>query len=100
MNNQNIVEQFKYLDVCCVSDAMDRLGIACGLEGISAVIPGNVMCGTAFTVHYVPCGVTKGTVGDFLDDVQPGQIVVIDNAGRTYCTVWGDLMSSVRPTEK
>jgi regulator of RNase E activity RraA len=32
-------------------------------------------------------------MGDFLDDVQPGQVVVIDNSGREYCTVWGDLMS-------
>ena len=98
MNNiifvkKEVIDKFKELDVCCVSDAMDRLGISCGLEGIKAVVPGNVMCGTAFTVHYVPCGMTKGTVGDFLDDVEPGQIVVIDNAGRTYCTVWGDLMS-------
>ena len=98
MNGKNVVkkeiiDQFKDLDVCCVSDAMDRLGIACGLEGIKAVVPGNTMCGTAFTVHYVPCGMIKGTVGDYLDDVEPGQIVVIDNAGRTYCTVWGDLMS-------
>jgi Demethylmenaquinone methyltransferase len=98
LNSNNIVkseviEKFKTLDVCCVSDAMDRLGIACGLAGIQAVVPGNIICGAAFTVHYVPCGMTKGTVGDFLDDVQPGQIVVIDNAGRTYCTVWGDLMS-------
>jgi regulator of RNase E activity RraA len=93
MNSKNMIDKFKKLDVCCVSDAMDRLGIACGLEGIKAIVPGNTICGTAFTVHYVPCGMTKGTVGDFLDDVQPGQIVVIDNAGRTYCTVWGDLMS-------
>lgn len=87
------LDKFKKLDVCCVSDAMDRLGIPCGLEGIKAVVPGNTVCGTAFTVHYVPCGTVKGTVGDFLDDVQPGQVVVIDNSGRTYCTVWGDLMS-------
>lgn len=90
---KEIVDKFKDLDVCCVSDAMDRLGIPCGLEGIKAVVSGNTICGTAFTVHYIPCGTTKGTVGDFLDDVEPGQIVVIDNGGRTYCTVWGDLMS-------
>lgn len=91
--SQEMIDQFRNLDVCCVSDAMDRLGIPCGMEGIKAIVPGSVICGTAFTVHYVPCGIVKGTVGDFLDDVQPGQIVVIDNAGRTYCTVWGDLMS-------
>jgi len=90
---QELLEKFKELDVCCVSDAMDKLGVPCGLEGIKAIVPGKTICGAAFTVHYVPCGIEKGTVGDFLDDVQPGQVVVIDNAGRTYCTVWGGIMS-------
>ena len=34
-----------------------------------------------------------GTVGDFIEDVAPGDVVVIDNAGRTDCTVWGDIMT-------
>ena len=25
--------------------------------------------------------------------MEPGQVVVIDNGGRDYCTVWGDIMS-------
>lgn len=84
---------FKQLDTTSVSDSMDRLNIAGGLLGIKAVVADTTVCGQAFTVHYVPCGVIKGTVGDFLDDVEPGQVVVIDNCGRKYCTVWGDLMS-------
>lgn len=93
MDIKEIITKFKTLDTCCISDAADRLGITCGLYGIKPVVKGKRICGQAFTVHYVPCGVVKGTVGDFLDDVEPGQIVVIDNAGRDYCTVWGDLMS-------
>lgn len=34
-------------------------------------------------------------MGDFLDDVKPGEVVVIDNGGRLYCTVWGDIMTFV-----
>jgi len=34
-------------------------------------------------------------VGDFLDDVPAGQVIVIDNAGRTDCTVWGDIMTTL-----
>jgi len=41
----------------------------------------------------MPCGAVKGTVGDFLDDVKSGQVIVIDNAGRDNCTVWGDIMA-------
>ena len=78
-----IVEGFKDFDTTSVSDALDRLGITGGLLGLRPVVEGVRFCGSAFTVHYVPCGVVKGTVGDFLDDVQPGEVVVIDNGGRT-----------------
>ena len=90
---KELISELKKMDTASVSDAMDKLGIPCGLLGIQAIIPGHKICGEAFTVHYVPCGMNKGTVGDFLDDVQPGQVVVIDNAGRNYCTVWGDIMT-------
>jgi regulator of RNase E activity RraA len=86
-------EKLKEFSTCSVSDAMDRLGIPCGLYGIKPIIKRKAICGPAFTVHYVPCGLVKGTVGDFLDDVQPGEVVVIDNSGRDYGTVWGGLMS-------
>lgn len=89
-----IIDGFKKLDTTCVSDALDKIGIAGGLLGIRPVVEGVTFCGQAFTVHYVPCGVEKGTVGDFLDDVAPGQVVVLDNGGRVDCTVWGDLMTT------
>ena len=92
---EQIIERLGRLDVASVSDAMDKIGSPCGLLGIHAVVPGKHICGRAFTVHYVPNGVVKGNVGDFLDDVQPGQVVVIDNGGRLYCTVWGDIMTFV-----
>lgn len=91
--DQTILEGFKKFDTTSVSDALDRLGIVGGLHGIRPVVEDTSFCGPAFTVHYVPCGSVKGTVGDFLDDVAPGQVVVLDNGGRTYCTVWGDLMT-------
>lgn len=89
----SLVADFAKLDTPCVSDALDRLGITGGLLGLRPIVEGTPFCGTAFTVHYSPCGEVKGSVGDFLDDVRPGQVVVIDNGGRNYCTVWGDLMT-------
>jgi len=83
--DSSIIEAFKKLDTTSVSDALDRLGITGGLLGIKPVVNDTTICGQAFTVHYVPCGSVKGTVGDFLDDVKPGQVVVIDNSGRDYC---------------
>jgi len=90
------VEAFRQLDTASVSDAMDKLGLPAGCLGITPVVHGVKFAGRAFTVKYRLCGaVERGTVGDFLDDVPPGQVVVIDNAGRTDCTVWGDIMTTL-----
>ena len=88
-----LVAEFRKLDTTAISDALDRLGIKGGCYGITPRIIGTRAVGRAFTVRYRPCGVEKGTVGDFLDDVEPGQVIVLDNGGRTYGTVWGDIMT-------
>ncbi len=100
MMKKEVVEAFKKMDTASVSDAMDKLGIPCGLKEIKPVVRGRKVCGEAFTVHYVPCGMEKGTVGDFIDDVKEGQVVVIDNSGRNYCTVWGDIMTFTATQKK
>jgi regulator of RNase E activity RraA len=46
-------------------------------------------------VRYEPVDDQHGTVGDFLDDVPAGSVTVIDNDGRTDCTVWGGIMTQV-----
>jgi 4-hydroxy-4-methyl-2-oxoglutarate aldolase len=38
-------------------------------------------------------GEVKGTVGDYIDSVQGGDVIVLDNNGRTDCTVWGDILT-------
>jgi regulator of RNase E activity RraA len=89
----DVVKEFKKLDTTAISDALDRLGIKGGCYGITPRCQGTKAVGRAFTVRYRPCGVEKGTVGDFLDDVEPGRVIVLDNGGRTYGTVWGDIMT-------
>jgi regulator of RNase E activity RraA len=83
------------LPTAAVSDALDRLGLPGSLHGVGPLHPGRRACGPAFTVAYEPVDADGGTVGDFLDDVRPGTVIVIDNAGRTDCTVWGGIMTSV-----
>lgn len=77
-----------------ISDALDRFRIVGGLKDIHPVIEGLRMCGRAFTVRYIPINqVTGGHVTTYIDDVRPGDVVVIDNGGRTDCTCWGDLLT-------
>jgi regulator of RNase E activity RraA len=90
-----IVEGFKKLASASISDALDRLGIHGMVQGIAPLANGHHVVGRAFTLKYIPCGVVKGTVGDYIDDVPPGGVVVLDNAGRLDCTVWGDILNTV-----
>lgn len=96
MNAQDkeLVALFEGLDTPGVSDAMDKLGIPGQCLGIAPLDNYRAtVVGPAFTVKYVSCGQPAGTVGDFIDDVAEGDVVVIDNDGRTDCTVWGDIMT-------
>lgn len=89
-----LITAFKALDTASVSDALDKCGINGQAQHIMplANYPSTVV-GPAFTVKYVPAGKPAGTVGDYIDDVPPGAVVVIDNEGRTDCTVWGDILT-------
>ncbi|AEI82366.1 dimethylmenaquinone methyltransferase MenG (plasmid) [Cupriavidus necator N-1] len=92
--DQELVALFAGLDTPGVSDAMDKLGLhGQALDIMPLVDYTKVVVGPAFTVKYVPASVPPGTVGDFIDDVAEGDVVVIDNDGRTDCTVWGDIMT-------
>jgi regulator of RNase E activity RraA len=85
---------FESSDTPGVSDAMDKLGIHGQALGIQALANyRKTTVGPAYTVRYVPASDPAGSVGDFIDDVAPGDMVVIDNSSRTDCTVWGDIMT-------
>jgi regulator of RNase E activity RraA len=81
-----------------VSDALDRLGIAGQAFGIAALDTTTRMVGRAHTLLYQPVGQDGGTVGDYIDDVEPGSVMVLDNAGRLDCTVWGDILTMMAST--
>ncbi|QTO23309.1 RraA family protein [Burkholderia seminalis] len=89
------VERAAALDTASLSDALDRLGIVGQCERIAPRDPSFVMAGRAFTVRYGPAAKPAGTVGDFLDDVPPGSVIVLDNGGREDATVWGDIMTEL-----
>lgn len=91
-----VLDRLRRLPTAAVSDALDRAEIAGALPGISPLADGFRTVGPAFTVRYEPVGdAGGGTVGDFLDDVPPGAVVVIDNGGRRDVTVWGGIMTEV-----
>ena len=83
------------LDTTSISDALDRLGVAGQCLNIKPLDPHFRLTGRAYTIRYGPAGNPPGTVGDYIDDVHPGSVVVLDNGGRENATVWGDILTWV-----
>jgi 4-hydroxy-4-methyl-2-oxoglutarate aldolase len=85
---------FGPLGTSTLSDALDRLQIPGQCENILPLSRAFRLVGRAFTARYVPAGSAPGTVGDYIDDLGEGQVVVLDNRGRTDATVWGDILTA------
>lgn len=89
------VERAAKLDTATLSDTLDRLGLNGQCYRIKPRSTGFRMTGRAWTVLYGPAAVPPGTVGDYIDDVPPGSVIVLDNGGRDDATVWGDILTEV-----
>ncbi|HSF20239.1 MAG TPA: RraA family protein [Vicinamibacteria bacterium] len=89
------LQTLRTLSTTTVSDALDRLGIFGQCLGLKPLDLGFRLCGRAFTMRTLPVATDVGTVGDYIDDVPPGEIVAIDNGGRLDQTVWGDILTLV-----
>ena len=95
MTDNELRERLLKVGATALSDALDRFGIDGQALGLMPVHRSMRFAGRAFTVRMLPVGLTKGSVGDYIDDVGSGQVVVIDNNGRLDATVWGDILTWV-----
>ena len=91
----NNVDRAAKLDTATLSDALDKLGIIGQCYKIKPRDTDFRMAGRAWTLKYGPAGKPCGTVGDYIDDVAPGSVIVLDNNGRDDCTVWGDILTEI-----
>ena len=78
-----------------VSDALDRLGVDGGCRALKPIQPGTVCAGPAVTILFGPAAPgTSAPAADYIDDIPAGAVIVMDNGGRSDCTVWGDILSA------
>jgi regulator of RNase E activity RraA len=84
------------LDTAAVSDAMDSLGINRALHGIAPRVDGAKIAGPAFTVQYEAFSHEPSTfhnAGNYIDEVPPHAVIVVNNDANTACTNWGDILT-------
>ena len=92
------IERLGQFDVCCVSDAMDALGLDGVVDGIHPVWEGAKLVGRAVTtklaVGPTPPDVPAVHLGArAIESASPGDVIVVDNGGRDTMGSWGGLLS-------
>jgi 4-hydroxy-4-methyl-2-oxoglutarate aldolase len=92
---ESATERVAALDTATLSDALDRLGIVGQCYQIKPIDAGFRFAGRAFTIQYGAAASPPGTVGDYIDDVPPGGVIVLANHGRDDATVWGDILTEI-----
>lgn len=94
MTDANVLRA-SVLDTATLSDALDKHGINGQCHRIKARSTDFRMTGRAWTLLYGPAATPAGTVGDYIDDVDPGSVIVLDNGARDDATVWGDILTEI-----
>ena len=94
MTDKNVARAAR-LDTATLSDALDKCGINGQCHRIKPRSTEFRMAGRAWTLLYGPAGKPSGTVGDYIDDVPEGSVIVLDNGGVDNATVWGDILTEV-----
>ena len=96
MAQEDLITRLGKLDTCAVSDALDRLHLKGATIGIRPLWPSPRIVGRSVTVKIKPAGLEKakqhlGTPA--IDAAQSGDVIVVDNGGRTDVSSWGGLLS-------
>ena len=96
MAREAIIERLAKLDTCAVSDALDSVGLQGATWGVGPLWACPRIAGRAMTMKIKPVGLEhpKQHLGTpTIEAATPGDIIVIDNAGRPDISTWGGLLS-------
>src|SRR2546428_13782727 len=90
------------LDTCAVSDAVGRLGLAGAVGGLRPVWPCPRIAGRVVTVKLKLADGTRsarhlGTAA--VEAAAPGDVIVVDHAGRSEAAGWGGILSLAAKTK-
>jgi regulator of RNase E activity RraA len=91
------LKRLERLDTTSVSDALDHLRLKGATTDIRPLWPCGKIVGRAVTVKVVPVGPTSPghhLATPAIEAAEVSDIIVIDHAGRTDVSGWGDILSN------
>lgn len=92
-----VVERMRALDVCTLADALDASGIDGAVPGLRPMWEGAVVVGRAVTTRLAvgpppPAAPPVHLGSRAIEAARPGDVIVVDNSGRTDMGSWGGLL--------
>jgi regulator of RNase E activity RraA len=101
--SDDVLALYRDLATPTLANALDDIPFAGIMQGIGQVVPGTHAVGRAVTIRQVAGERGDFTSDDFkvghmIDAANPGDIIVIDNAGRAIST-WGGLATFAAKTK-
>lgn len=98
------VARLANLDACVVSDALDSLSLSGAVIGIAPTWPvTRIVAGRVRTVNAGPrstAGPASHIATPLVAIAEPGDVIVIDNRGRTDVSCWGGLLAEAAKQRK
>lgn len=91
---KDIIAKLKLVSTSSISDALDYFKIDGAIKGVKPLFSEMRLIGFAFTVEYeLESSETNSVTTNYPEQLSENDIVVIDNAGRNFCTVWGEMLT-------
>jgi len=93
----NFLNELTKYDTCIISDSLDRLGLSGAVTELKRQCTKLKLVGTVRTIKLEPIGGQKPKYhlgAKVIDSARPGDVVVVDNAGRTNISGWGGMLST------
>ena len=92
----DVLTRLSELDACAVSDALDRLGLAGTVTGITRLTTTRRICGRVITVKMgrdegQPTSTHLGTTA--IESAQPGDVIVMEQRTGVDAACWGGNLS-------
>ncbi len=92
-----LLDRLRKLDSCAVSDALDTLGLPGAVSVLAPLWPADgTVAGRVRTVKAEPkaaAGPATHIASPLVAISEPGDVIVIDNHGRTDVSCWGGLLA-------
>ena len=99
-NVDDLVKRLQRLDVCAVSDAMDKLGLPPSVSGLTQQSTQQRIAGKVVTYKLVPAAQVPAHTGaprhlgtTAIEAAQPGDVIVIEQRTGLDAGSWGGILS-------